>query len=1130
MRIKVFLAGVAMAAAFVPMAGIGQMAAQPASKTQIADTLTAMGKVSLAGEWRFALDREDAGVKEEWFGKDLADRITLPGVLQAQGYGDEISTNTPWVLSLYDRLWYLRDDYKAYIRPGSVQVPFLCQPPRHYLGAAWYQRDIEIPPGWQGRRVVLTLERPHWESTVWLDDRKVGSNNSLCAPHVYDLGTVASGKHRLSIRVDNRMLMAYRPDAHSVSDSLGGSWNGIVGAIELAATGLVWIDDAQVFPNVARKSALIKVQVGNMTGKAGRGALSVGAASVEVAWDEKGGKAELEVLLGKDAELWDEFHPVLQRLTVQLKGDQADDRRELTFGLREFKAGGQDFLINGCKTNLRGTHNGGDFPLTGAPPTDVESWRKILRACREWGLNHMRFHSFCPPEAAFTAADELGFYLQPECGMWNEFNPGSPMEAMLYAETERIIRAYGNHPSLVMLSPSNEPKGHWKDVLPKWAQHFHSADARRLYTSGTGFTDADAPGPLDLVDYTATARFGPNRIRGESAWFGGDYSKSLQGVTVPVVAHELGQWCAYPDYDIIRKFTGYMRPGNYQIFRDSLAAHGMLEKDKDFARASGRFQLECYKEEIEANLRTPGLGGFQLLDLHDYVGQGTALVGLLDVFWEEKGYATAGEFRRFCNTTVPLARLRNRVFTTADSFDVDVEVAHYGAEPIANTVPVWQITDTAGKVVARGGWPARTIPIGKNFALGRVTVDLSKLAAPRAYKLVVSLQGSPFTNDWDFWLYPAQANDAAPQDVLVTSSWDEAEAKLAGGGKVLFVPRPADLGWTSPPLDNVPVFWNRLMNPNWGRMLGLWCDVKHPALAEFPTEANCDWQWTELTARRTRAVNLDRLPRQLQPIVQAIDDWNRNWKLGLVFEAKVGLGRLMVCSIDVTSELANRPVARQLRRSLLDYMDGARFQPQVAVSAAEVRGLWFDSQIMRRLGATVQAPGANANNAIDGDPNTFWSVGGPGRGGAPAPSSSQPRGLTITFPAPVAMNGLVFMPRQNDRNHVGDIRGYLVEVSDDGRQWREVTRGELASTWNAQQVRFAQSVTTKNLRFTALSGFGNDASTALAELAVMYAGPKLTEGGAGAVEYQRVRSTSTDVEDGTDASGARTNAPPRRDR
>ena len=342
---------------------------------------------SLAGEWQFALDRDDAGLRDEWFGRDLtgAGTILLPGILQSQGYGDPISIDTPWVLSLYDRHWYLRDDYRPYTVPGHVKVPFLCQPPRHYLGAAWYQRDIEIPPDWQGRRVELTLERPRWKTTVWLDEREIGSQDSLCAPHVYDLRAVAPGKHRLTIRVDNRMQMRYRPDAHSVSDSLGSSWNGIAGQIELSATSPVWIDDAQVFPDIARKVARVEVRIGNMTGKSGRGTVSAGGVAVPVAWDAAGGHATLEVPLGEDAETWDEFHPVLQRLSLRLTGDGADDERQLVFGLREVRTDGNQFLLNGRKVDFRGTHNGGDFPLTGYPPTDVESWKRIIRTCQQWG-------------------------------------------------------------------------------------------------------------------------------------------------------------------------------------------------------------------------------------------------------------------------------------------------------------------------------------------------------------------------------------------------------------------------------------------------------------------------------------------------------------------------------------------------------------------------------------------------------------------------------------------------------------------------------------------------------------------------------------------------------------------------
>lgn len=1083
---------------------------------------------SLAGEWRFALDRANAGVEQRWFDRDLTHQIKLPGILQAQGYGDGISVDTPWVLSLHDQNWSLREDYRAYTNAGNVKVPFVCQPERHYLGVAWYQRDIEIPANWASRRAVLFLERTRWESTVWVDDRKVGSCNSLVAPHEYDLGVLEPGRHRLSIRVDNRMLMNYRPDAHAVSDSLGSTWNGIVGRIELNSTPLVWIEELQIHPDAEHRSVNVKGTLGNRSGAAGTGTLKfavrpgfmsvtepTASVIVPVSWSNDGGKFDSEIPLGADVALWDEFTPKhLYRLAATVNDAHG---REATFGLRDFKTHQREFVINGRLTHLRGTHQGGDFPLTGYPPCDEDYWLKLFRTCKEWGLNHVRFHSFCPPEAAFTAADMVGIYLQPEPGMWNEISPGTPMEEMLYLETERMIKAYGNHPSFVLMSASNEAKGRWKEALTKWVQYFREQDPRRLYTPDTGWCLIDDPEPVaDRVDYLAVHRVGPRLMRGDSGWFGRDYSKSYEGVDVPNITHEIGQWCAYPDYDVINKFNGFIRPGNFEIFRDSLAGHGMLDRNKDFAWASGRFQLACYKEEIEANLRTPGLGGFQLLDLHDYTGQGTALVGVLDPLWEPKGYASAGEWRQFCNTTVPLVRLRERVLTTADEFEVPVEVAHYGSEPMENATVSWRVLDAGGRSVDQGGWPSLTIPLGKATALGVVSVDLSILAAPRAYRLAVRVapaSGPTFENFWNFWLYPTDTDNSLPQGVLLTSSWTEAEAALASGGSVLFQPRATDLDWTSPPLDRLPIFWNRLMNPGWSRMLGLWCDTNHPALAAFPTDANCDWQWTSII-RGVRAMNLDWLPQSLQPIVQAIDDWNRNWKLGVVYECKVGPGRLMVCSINLEEGLEDRPVVRQLRRSLLLYMASDSFRPEVEVSAEQFREVLFDTRIMSRLGATVEAAGSNPEALVDGDPNTYWLAGAPARRVRPIP---HPHIVNLSFPKPVAMEGVVFMPRQNDRNHLGDIREYRLDASSDGQQWRSVVEGQLASTWNPQTVRFGDAVSATHLRLIALSGFGDDPSAALAELAVLPVGGTLVADDPGippGMQYQRVRSTSSDVEEG----------------
>ncbi len=1097
--------------------------------------------LDLSGQWRFALDREDKGIAEKYFDRDLTDKIQLPGILQSQGYGDDIAFYTPWVLGLYDKSWFLREDYKNYTNAGYVKVPFICQPPKHYLGAAWYQTDFEIPQDWKSRREVLFLERPHWESRVWLDGALIGTNklvwgdgaligtnNSLCAPHQFELGTgLAPGKHRLTIRVDNRMILPYRPDAHSVSDSLGQSWNGIVGKIEVRSSDPVCIKEMQIYPDIEKHSAKVTLHLFNSSGT------NVPAASLKLQAVPKNfsgnsapqlestvaiapGESSIDVQLdmGANFQAWSEFKPMLYELDASLSGDGFQSSFAETFGMREFKADGRKFTLNGREVYFRGTHNGGDFPLTGYPPTDVDWWRKMFVTCKQWGLNHMRFHSFCPPEAAFVAADELGFYLQIECGMWNEFRPGGEMEAMLYLETGRIISAYGNHPSFVLLSASNEAHGNWKPCLTKWVEHYRTADPRRLYTPDTGWAAVDAPGPVKGADYIAVGRLGQGPVRGDSGWFGSNYSASLEGVNVPVLAHELGQWCAYPDYDIIKKFTGYLQPGNYKIFRDSLAAHGMEGKDHAFAAASGRWQLQCYKEEIEANLRTTGTAGFQLLDLHDYIGQGTALVGLLDTFWESKGYAGPEDFRKFCGDTVPLARLKSRVFSSTDPFEVDCEIAHYGAEPIVNAQPRWKVVDASGGVAAQGEFPARDIPIGKGIPLGHVTGDLSKLKAPGVYKLVVSFDKPDVANEWNFWVYPAKLNDAEPHNVFIAHSPDEAAEKLAAGGRVLLLPRNSDLDWTSPPLDNVPIFWNRLMGPKWGRMLGLTCDEKHPALAEFPTESFGDWQWISLL-RNVRAVNLETLPRELQPIVQAIDDWNRNYKLGVIFECKSGAGRLLVCSIDIESKLDSRPAAAQLRRSLLDYMGGSDFNPGVNVSASQLAGLFFDSRIMAHLGAKAVVSNQPADALIDGDPNTFWLGVAAKKSGAYAS-----REIRISFPQPVAMNGFVVMPRQNDRDHIGDIREYKLEAGTDATNWQTVSQGTLLSSFSPQAVRFKETVAAKELKLTALSGYGTDTSAALAEFAILYAGPKLTNADGTVIEYRRVRTSSADIDEAGDSTNA----------
>jgi beta-galactosidase/beta-glucuronidase len=406
--------------------------------------------IPLGGEWRF----EIAGTNEPPYARQLLGKIRLPGTMDDAGLG-----------------------------PKNTKRPTLEGPHRlyDYAGPAWYQRDIDIPAAWQGKRVTLFLERCRWVTTVWLDDRRVGSQDSLIAPHVYDFGSrVAPGKHRLTICVDNTVKINL---GQFVSALFGGTWgnmNGIIGRIELAATPPVWIDEVQVYPDADKRLARVVAKIGNATGKAGRAPLSVGAKSVEAVWDANGGRAEVEVDMS-GAKLWDEFAPNLSEVTVKL----GDDERTVRFGMRKFAARGTQFTLNDRPVFLRGTLECSVFPLTGYPPTDVPAWQRVFRIMKSYGLNYIRFHSWCPPEAAFAAADIEGIMIQAEGPQANvEAGSDPKRDAFIEAEFKRMVDTYGNHPSFCLMTLGNEYGGK-DELLARWVDMLIQRDARHLYSSAS---------------------------------------------------------------------------------------------------------------------------------------------------------------------------------------------------------------------------------------------------------------------------------------------------------------------------------------------------------------------------------------------------------------------------------------------------------------------------------------------------------------------------------------------------------------------------------------------------------------------------------------------------------------------
>ena len=925
----------------------------------------------LSGRWRYQLDREDVGIAERWFELRLDKTLRLPGSLPGQGIGDPVTVDTEWVGGIVDRSWFTAPEYEEYRQPGRVKVPFWLQPETHYAGVAWYQREVEIPADSAERRFGLLLERPHWETRVWIGDRYVGRDDALATPHVYDLGKLAPGTHRLTIRIDNRRIIDVGENSHSISDHTQGNWNGIVGRIELHATPLLWLSDLQVYPDVANRSIRVQGRLMNSGAAADEGTLmlevrpfpatvdgrgkraseptaALGQATVPVRWSDAGGVFDAELSLGAAALPWDEFNPVVYELIATL---QPNGHRAATwFGFREIATQGTRFTVNGRPTFIRGTLDCCIYPKTGYPPTDVASWRKVIETAKAHGLNSIRFHSWCPPQAAFVAADQLGFYLHVECSTWpnssTTLGDGKPIDRWLYEEADRILSHFGNHPSFVFLVSGNEPGGpRHAEYLSQWVKHYRAADPRRLYSGGAGWPQL----PEDQFHVTPDPRIQAwgaglkSRINANPPETTTDYREYIQARAVPVVSHEIGQWCVYPNFDEMRKYTGHLKPRNFEIFRARLRANHMGNQARDFLYASGRLQTLCYKEDIESALRTPGMGGFQLLDLHDFPGQGTALVGVLDPFWESKGYVEPEEFRRFCGETVPLARLERRVFTNRDTLVADVEVAHLGARPLTGATATWQLVADTGRVVESGVFPTRDVPLGNGIALGRIEVDLKTIPTPARYRLVVSLEQN--ANDWDIWVYPNTVGTQPSADVLVTHELDGvARAALEGGRKVLWLIAPervapdARLGPVA--LGFSSIFWNTAWT---GRQaphtLGILCDPEHPLFARFPTDSHSNWQWWYLI-RRSGAMILDQLPPRLRPHVQVIDDWVTARRLGLLFEARVGRGKLMVCSIDLDPQ--SDPVVRQFRHSLMHYLSSEDFKPRERATLEEIRTVWVE--------------------------------------------------------------------------------------------------------------------------------------------------------------------------------------------
>lgn len=1051
-------------------------------------------KTDLSGEWEFALSAQAPSADTILKGS-YDDRITLPSTVSQAG-------KSPLT--------------------GERSAGYLTDP-RTFQGYALYRRGISFTPD-PSRDLFLSLEKTR-VSTLYINGREVGRRDSLCTPHCYDITEYVSGDNQqITLVIDN--VSCPVPGGHMTSPDTQTNWLGILGSITLLELPKERAEQIRIFPDVSTKSIRV---TGKLVGcmelavsfcvkirqlsESHRNAVNPGSSVRQTAPIISGplrsatditlcGNAEGEFSFAlplEDAPLWSEHSPVCCELLLEYGGI----RQSIPFGLRQFSARETSLYCNNTRIYLRGKHDGMVFPLTGAAPTDLKSWLKVMGTAKEYGINHYRFHTCCPPEAAFTAADLLGIYLAPELPFWGTVEEEmTPAQEYLIREGFRILDRFGNHPSFFGFSLGNELWGSQK-LLDQILADYKAHDDRHLYTQGSNNFQF-VPAVLEHEDYFVGVRFSKERlIRGSYAMCdaplghiqtqapntdhtydnlirpgngkrndcsgnllkeagsiplesdsGNDscgvsekagqtmeiqYGTGVKTVTltesqeliprIPVISHEIGQYFLYPDYREIGRYTGVMKPYNLEIFQERLEKAGLGRLAEDYFLASGRFAADCYKMELETALRSRELSGFQLLDLQDFPGQGTASVGILNSFMENKGILSPEEWREFCSDRVLLGCLPGFVFAAGSSLTVSVKYYTYtGKAENAPRVKVSLLQDSPEKPLGDASplKPFRENPHGKPFQenfpgnsyrenspvpgrtlvsattiipqdgspetlqdglfdLGDALLALPEAESPCRLTLRLELEDCPSVrNHYTIWVYPKSvpggmrfpgdsisetASPAAEAGIssavtamtstmtdgaespCICREWKVARENLSAGKRVLFLPRiPAP---QNPPAKDAPErfvpgtyctdFWNypmfRSISESVGRpwpagTLGLLIDPRHPALADFPTETYSTPQWYDIVSDAPVTV-LD--GTSLTPIVRTIDNCERNHNMGILWEARVSGGSLLVCTSPLDQRRESLPCG-QLLQSLLRYLGSSDFAPDTAVEMS-----WLDT-------------------------------------------------------------------------------------------------------------------------------------------------------------------------------------------
>lgn len=894
----------------------------------------AQKSIDLSGTWAFA----PGSVEDTFPPTSFIDTITLPGTTD-EAHKGEVTVGS---------------DFGILTRTHK------------FIGLAWYSTTINVTDDIVRRDLFLELERVMWRSVLWVDGVKMSTCDALNSKHSHYIGRLSKGEHNLTLSIDNSLIYNIGDKGHAYTEYTQTIWNGAVGRIRVIVKDVVSLDNPQIYTTIDPVKLTIIDTLKSYDLRRGKVSVKYSLKSPDreheffsntkdVVLTGENTPISFSDMMPETVQLWDDVNPNIYHLTVTLTyNGVVRDTKSMEIGFREVTASKSKVVVNGREVFLRGNLDCVHFPLTGYPSCKVEDWEHIFRIYKSYGLNHVRFHSWCPPEAAFVAANRLGIYIQSEV-LWIDHwmtNPPKDRPDMItkgfpeglgknqsankfvVAELDNMVVNYGNNPSFIMMCIGNELGNSDFDVMEGWIKRIKERDDRRLYSVSAArkITPTDQYMVTHYIDGIGAAR--GLRVGGSTDW---DFEDVYSKINIPVIAHEIGQWPVYPRWSEIKKYTGVLRARNFEEFKASATKNHVADQNEEFVNATGALNQIMYKYEIESFLRTPSCGGIQLLSMQDYQGQGEALIGWLDVFHQSKGITTPEKFRRHHSEIVPLARIGKFVWSSDEIFNAKIQLAQYSNNSITDKI-YWNIVDEYSRVVARGEVDTREYKSATSVIAAEIKADLKNIVKAQKLTLNIGLESMPVENSWNIWVFPAIKAKDAPEEVYVTRNIDKStEDVLAKGGKVLLVANDLGIKGKFEPLNFNPLYWSSTFFPGQGiNTLGLLIRDKHPMLSKFPTDSHSDWQW-ESIHKNSRGFMINSLSSKLMPIVQPIDDFHRNEKLGAIFELKVGSGKVVVCGFDILND--GNIVANTLKNSITEYMLTAEFNPEISVSVEALKEL-----------------------------------------------------------------------------------------------------------------------------------------------------------------------------------------------